>query len=56
MGRGPVPAPTMSAWPPAGLPGLPWLALGACRRAAVVVLRRLNRVPPAHGLRETVDG
>ncbi|NXY94061.1 MFS transporter [Streptomyces sp. BR123] len=48
-------APTVFTWLLARGAGLPWLALGLCCLAAVVLLRRLHRVLPAHVQRETVD-
>jgi MFS family permease len=48
-------APVLFTWLLARDPGLPWLALCLCCLAAVVVLHRLNRVLPAHVVREIVD-
>ncbi|MBP5888891.1 MFS transporter [Streptomyces scabiei] len=48
-------APTAFTWLLVRGPGLPWLALGLCCLAAVVVLARLDRVLPAHAVREPAD-
>ncbi|MFH8409830.1 MDR family MFS transporter [Streptomyces sp. NPDC018019] len=48
-------APTVFTWLLVRGPGLPWLALGLCCLAAVLVLARLDRVLPAHAVREPAD-
>jgi MFS family permease len=48
-------APAGFTWLLAKGPVLPWLALCACCLGAVLVLRRLERVLPAHARRETAD-
>ncbi|MFD7625931.1 MDR family MFS transporter [Streptomyces sp. NPDC059851] len=47
-------APTVFTWLLARGAGLPWLALGLCCLAALVVLHALRRVLPAHVQRDTV--
>lgn len=50
-----VVAPALFTWLLARGAGLPWLVLALCCLAAVVVLRTLERVLPAHVQRETAD-